>query len=368
IEGRVLLDTGSQINVISRGMFAKLQANFPSKTLINQRAFSVVLADQAVAHTVGTTEPLNVTVTSGVAGPIHLSRIVFTVLEGDDDLLLLGHPTMVAKLGTNVESMLTNLPATIAEDEIRCAVASLAAARGVATGPDPSEALLTDRAPSLLSAPDEELQERVRLLQKGVDKAARAGMGSEVLGEIAHAVLMEFAGSFRAGLRTEDPPADVPAMKVQLLPGARPVQARARRAAPDKAQFIKNFVPTLVAAGMVVEALGSLYASPAMAVVKPSSGPVKHRMVIDYSVVNSHTEPDPYPVPLLNEQDSQEIFTFITPEGLWKPRRMPQGCCNATAHFVGVMDHVLGSLIGDVCVVYVDDIVIFAKSELELVQ
>lgn len=30
--------------------------------------------------------------------------------------------------------------------------------------------------------------------------------------------------------------------------------------------------------------------------------------------------------------------------------------------------HVLGSLIGDVCVVYVDDIVIFAKSQLELVQ
>ncbi|CAM9831928.1 unnamed protein product [Laminaria digitata] len=52
------------------------------------------------------------------------------------------------------------------------------------------------------------------------------------------------------------------------------------------------------------------------------------------------------------------MFTFITPEGLWKPLRMPPGCCNATAHFVGVTDHVLGPLIGDVCVVYVDDIVI----------
>ena len=103
IEGRVLLDTGSQINVISRGMFAKLQANYPSHTLLHQRAFSVVLADKAVAHAVGTTEPLNVNVTSWVAGPIQLSSIVLTVLEGDD-VLLLGHPTMVAKLDISVES------------------------------------------------------------------------------------------------------------------------------------------------------------------------------------------------------------------------------------------------------------------------
>ena len=61
-----------------------------------------MLADQAVAHDLGTDEPLNVTVTSGVAGPIQLSSIVFT---------------MVAKFGINVESMLKNLPANVAADE-----------------------------------------------------------------------------------------------------------------------------------------------------------------------------------------------------------------------------------------------------------
>ena len=178
-----------------------------------------MLADQAVAHALGTAEPLNVTVTSGVAGPIQLSSIGFTVLEGDSDRLLLGHPTMVAKLGINVERMLKIMPTTVAADEIRCAIASLAAVRGAATDPDPSEVLLTDRAPSLINALDEKLQQRVRLLKKGVDKAARAGMGNEGLGEVAHAVMVESADSFRAGVRKEDPPADVPAMKVQLLPG-----------------------------------------------------------------------------------------------------------------------------------------------------
>lgn len=100
-------------------------------------------------------------------------------------------------------------------------------------------------------------------------------MGSEALGKLVDAMLVEFARSFGAGQRQEDPPADVPAMNVRLLPRARPVQARARRAAPDKASFIKHFMSTLVAAGMVVAALGSLYASPAMADVKPSSMPVK---------------------------------------------------------------------------------------------
>lgn len=99
IEGRVLLDTASQvnvINVISRVMFAKLQANYPLNTLINHRKCSAVLADQVVAHAVDTTEPLNVTAASRVEGPLHLSRIVFTILEGGEVLLLLGHATTVA--------------------------------------------------------------------------------------------------------------------------------------------------------------------------------------------------------------------------------------------------------------------------------
>ena len=121
VEGRVLdTCTAGQTRVISHGMFTKLQANYLSNILINQGTCSVVLADQAAEHAVGSAEFLNVTVTSGVAGLIQLSNIVSTVLEGDDDLLLLGHPTMVAKLGNSAQSMLTmstNLPATIAEDK-----------------------------------------------------------------------------------------------------------------------------------------------------------------------------------------------------------------------------------------------------------
>lgn len=242
IEGRVLLDTVSQINVISRGLFDKIQPKYPARTLITTRPFYVVLADQAVAQAVGSTDPLNVTITSGIgiAGPAQLSCIVSTVLEGDDDLLLLGHPTMVSKLGINVEGLLTNLPANSARDDVQYAVASLATARGVPGDSDSSVALLIDRVPYLLPEPDEELHDRVRLLTRGIQKADAAGMGSVARDELSQIVLLDFKGTFRAGLRLHDPPADVPAMKVRLLPGTRPIQARARRASPEKANFIKG--------------------------------------------------------------------------------------------------------------------------------
>ena len=53
---------------------------------------------------------------------------------------------------------------------------------------------------------------------------------------------------------------------------------------------------------------------------------------------------------------SQDVFTYVTPDGLWKPTRMPQGCRNATSHFQGVMHWMLGDLVGTICAIYVDDI------------
>ena len=105
-------------------------------------------------------------------------------------------------------------------------------------------------------------------------------------------------------------------------------------------------------------------------------------MVIDYSVINASTVLDPFPVPnlqslgllLANQRffmsldifhsfwqipldvASQDVFTYVTPDGLWKPTRMPQGCRNATSHFQGVMHWMLGDLVGTICAIYVDDI------------
>lgn len=58
---------------------------------------------------------------------------------------------------------------------------------------------------------------------------------------------------------------------MHLKPGAHPAQVRATQAAPEKAHFLNTFVQNVVAAGMVVVALGSRFASSTTVVVKPSS-------------------------------------------------------------------------------------------------
>ena len=47
----------------------------------------------------------------------------------------------------------------MSEGDIRCAVASSAAARGAAVGPDSPAAILTDRVRPPIDSPDEEMQE-----------------------------------------------------------------------------------------------------------------------------------------------------------------------------------------------------------------
>jgi hypothetical protein len=54
-----------------------------------------------------------------------------------------------------------------------------------------------------------------------------------------------------------------------------------------------------------------------------------------------------------------------TPWGLFEWVVMPQGLCNAPATHQRRVNEALGSLIGDVCYVYLDDVIIFSNSEQE---
>ena len=51
--------------------------------------------------------------------------------------------------------------------------------------------------------------------------------------------------------------------------------------------------------------------------------------------------------------EAQEVFTIVTPDGLFTPTRVPQGVLNATSYFQGVMTDLLRGLD---CKVWVDDV------------
>ncbi|CAN0421590.1 unnamed protein product, partial [Scytosiphon promiscuus] len=289
-----ILDTGSQFNVISCAVLEKLQLKFPDIDIVRRADFSVGMANQTTAPVLGITKAIDVMITSGAAGPLRLGGIEFVVVEGTSDLLLLGHSTMIERLGIDVEAILSsstssNIPAAswVQFKEIK---------------PNSTESI-----DSLQAAHGNEPE-------SGIEKATKAGLEGEALEIVKKAVFVDSIDCFRAGIREDDPPADVPAMCVRLNPGPVPPHARPRSAAPEKAKFLKKIVGTLADAGMVVTALGASFASPAMAVVKPSSikapnvsenGPgidaggspspqkkaIKYRLVIDYSVINASTVP-----------------------------------------------------------------------------
>jgi len=60
------------------------------------------------------------------------------------------------------------------------------------------------------------------------------------------------------------------------------------------------------------------------------------------------------------EESSKEKTAFITHNGLYEFNVLPFGLCNSPATFQRTMTHILRGLEWDVCLVYIDDLIIFS--------
>lgn len=139
----------------------------------------------------------------------------------------------------------------------------------------------------------------------------------------------------------------------------------------------------------------SAWSAPIWVVPKKSdaSGKIKWRLVIDFRKLNEKTIDDKYPIPnisdILDKLGKCQYFTtldltsgfyqveldpkdihktaFNVEHGHYEFLRMPMGLKNSPSTFQRVMDNVLQGLLNKICVVYLDDILVFGTSLQEMI-
>lgn len=146
----------------------------------------------------------------------------------------------------------------------------------------------------------------------------------------------------------------------------------------------------------IIQPSNSPWSSPIWIVPKKldASGKQKWRVVVDYRKLNEKTINDKYPLPNItdildklgrcqyfstldlasgfhqiemNPRDSEKT-AFNVENGHFEYLRMPFGLKNAPATFQRVMDNILKGIQNELCLVYMDDIIIFSVSLQEQIQ
>ena len=177
---------------------------------------------------------------------------------------------------------------------------------------------------------------------------------------------------------------------IDLMPNTDPPSGKLYPMSQDKLALLRDYIEEMVMSGKIRPGKGT--ARSPIFFVKEKTG--KMRLVVDYRGLNAITTKDKYPIPLMTTlmEQVQECtwFTkldlkkglnliyvkegdkwktaFKTRYGLYKYTVMPFGLTNATSVFQRYVNHVLKDLTDRGMVPYIDDILIYAKSEKELVE
>ncbi len=184
-------------------------------------------------------------------------------------------------------------------------------------------------------------------------------------------------------------PAEIKPMSIETVAGVQwPASMRQRvRQIPEAYRAEVEKLLEEMLAQDVIEKVASADKYSQLIVVRKKDGSL--RLCIDFRGLNSVTVRNRHPLPLIRElaqrlrgqklfgvldlsqgywqaplaEESRELTVFATTSGMYQFKRVAFGLCNAPAYFQHALrTEILGHL-QDSCLVYIDDILVFGKTE-----
>jgi len=178
-----------------------------------------------------------------------------------------------------------------------------------------------------------------------------------------------------------------PKHHIRLIPGSTPPQQRLYRMSPAELEELRKQLAIFLEKGWIRPS-NSEYGAPVLFAPK-SDGTL--RMVIDYRSLNAQTIKDRYPLPRTDElfdhlhgakyftkidlaqgfhqqpldPESMHYTSFKTRYGSYEFTVLPMGLTNAPSSFMRMMNDVLRPYIDKFCVAFLDDVLIYSKTESE---
>ena len=173
--------------------------------------------------------------------------------------------------------------------------------------------------------------------------------------------------------------------QIKLLPGSKVVKTAPYRCNPKMREEISKQVQDMLDQG-IIKPSESPFSSPVVLVKKPDN---TLRFCVDFRRLNAITAPDCHPIGRVDDSldslgsvkakifskidlsgflqmelhpDSKPLTAFCCYEGLYEFQRLPFGLGNSPSSFARLMQIVLRGLLLKICLVFIDDIIIFART------
>ena len=171
---------------------------------------------------------------------------------------------------------------------------------------------------------------------------------------------------------------------------AKPLKQPPRRVPMAYAEDEKKLIDTMQRQG-IIQKSSSPWSSPLVLVMKKNG---KIRPCVDYRRLNSVTKKDAFPLPriqdCLDTVSGATLFStfdltsgfhqipvnprdvhktaFVTKYGLYEYKTLPMGLCNGPPTWQRLMELVLNGLQWQICLIYLDDVIVFGLSFSEHIQ